>query len=610
MTASWEQLISSSPASRTVARPAEDAVVVERGLRVPMRDGTCLGAMLWRPETPGRYPVLVERGPHRLEWRTGPAGAYYAARGYVVVSVNLRGCGESEGTFSGPMPGSPAGDGFDTIEWAARQEWSNGRVGMLCGSVSGFTQYQTALEAPPHLTALLVRQAGGFDLYRAFSPGGALPLAAWQFIAADWTRHNLESVPSERRAIAERRVQEYLAAIEAAAPRLLEHPSDPRRRTAVVTPTHLTQRLPLANHPFFAGIADYYNEWLAHPARDDWWEQVNLARQAAAVQVPICHLGGWFDGLIRATLDAYVAMRAHAVAKEAQRLIVGPWPHGPQNVGVTHVGDLALGPNAALDFFAFRGRWYDSYLQGRATGVDTDPRVWLYLIGVDRWIGSDTWPPDGVIPTRWYLRGSESTGLLAPTPPETTEDPDRYVYDPEDPVPSIAGGGYLGMGMDQSALEPRLCTYTSAPLARPLCLVGPLQAVLHAASSAPDTDWVVKLTWVRPDGSSIVLSAGVLRARYRAGFLQPALLEPDQPSRFEVEMQPLSVVIPAGHRLRLTVTSSDFPALDRNLNTGGPIGQETAGQSATNTLYHDAVHPSHVILPVWGTTGRSAGRVP
>ena len=600
---SWEHLIVSSPASHTVARPAEHPVVIETGLRVPMRDGIHLGATLWRPAAPGRYPVLIERGPHRLEWRTGPAGEYYAARGYAVLGVNLRGCGESEGAFSGPMPGTPSGDGYDTVEWAARQEWSNERTGMLCGSISGFTQYQTAVETPPHLTALLVRQAGGFDVYRALNPGGILALALCQFIAADWTRHNLERVPPERRAIAERRVREFQDAVEAAKPGAVAHPSDPNRRTAVMTPTSLAQRLPLANHPFFVEIADYYNAWLAHPARDDWWEQGNLAPRAPAVQVPIAHLGGWFDGFIRATLDAYTAMRANAGAKDSQRLIVGPWPHGPQNIGVTQVGDLSLGPNASLDFFAFRGRWYDHYLQDRPTNLAGDPRVWLYLIGVDTWIGSETWPPGGVAATPWYLQSGDGPGSLAPTPPNASEPSDRYAYDPENPVPSIAGGGYLGMGIDQSALEHRLVPYTSAPLAGPLCLVGPVQTVLHAASSAPDTDWVVKLTGVHPDGASIVLSAGVLRARYRAGLAQPAPLEPGQPTRFDVEMLPLSVVIPAGHRLRLTITSSDFPALDRNLNTGGEVGQEASGQVATNLIYHDAVCPSRVILPILGAGG-------
>jgi putative CocE/NonD family hydrolase len=598
MVEAWEKLVVSSPSARTIARPPEHEIGVERGIHVRLRDGTQLGAMLWRPKTPGRYPVLVERGPHRLDWRTGKAGEYYAARGYAVLSVNVRGSGESEGDFRGPMPGAPAGDGFDTVEWAAGQEWSNGRVGMLCGSVSGFTQYQTAVETPPHLTALLVRQAAGFDVYRAFVPGGAFSLAGLQFVAADWTRHRLEGLPAEHRALAERRVTEFQEAVAAAGQQFVEDPIDPSRRAAIVAPTTLAQHLPLAPHPFFSNVADYYNDWLAHPTSDVWWEEVNLSRRAKQVQIPICHLGGWFDALVRATLDAYTSMRSDAVARQEQRLIIGPWPHGPENIGVTRVGALEFGPQAALDFFAFRGRWYDHYLQDRPTDVTADPRVWLYLIGPDAWIGSETWPPPGVVEAPWYLRNGDGAGQLSTDPPSSSDGPDHYDYDPAHPVPSLAGGGPFGMGVDQAAVEHRLLTYTSPPLAHPLALVGPLQVVLYAASNAPDTDWVVKLTWVRPDESSIVLSGGILRARYHAGFEQATLLEPDRPTRLLVEMLPLSIVVPAGHRLRLTMTSSDFPAFDRNLNTGGPIGREIDGRTATNSIFHDAARPSHVILPI------------
>jgi putative CocE/NonD family hydrolase len=269
-------------------------------------------------------------------------------------------------------------------------------------------------------------------------------------------------------------------------------------------------------------------------------------------------------------------------------------------IGPTRVADLGFGPEAALDFLAFRGRWYDHHLQGRANGVENDPRVWLYVIGAERWIGCDTWPPPGMSPTAWFFRAGDGAGVLSPHPPTTSEAPDAYVDDPENPVPSLRGGGsfgLFGMGADQSPLEHRLLAYTSAPLARPLALIGPSRAVLVASSSAPDTDWVVKLTWVRPDGMSIVLSGGILRARYRESYARPMPLEPDRPTRFDVEMMPLSVVIPAGHRLRVTVSSSDYPAFDRNLNIGAPIGQETRGRIATNRIYHDHLHPSRIVLP-------------
>jgi len=601
----WTELITDSPASRTRTRPPEHEVSVERGLRIPMRDGTELGAMLWQPKTSGRYPVIVERGPHRLEERTGQAGAYYAERGYVVVSVSLRGSGESGGDFVGPMPGSPPGDGSDTIEWAAAQPWSNGHCGMICGSVSGFTAQQTAVEAPSHLSALFVRQASGFQLYRTLAPGGAFALATLQGVAASWIDHRLGAFSQEQRTLAESRLREYQEAnARTADQNVIHHPNRPGRTSIILPATSVTDHLPLTPHPLFAGVADHYNDWLAHPEEDEWWRPTDLARLVDRVQVPVCHLGGWFDPFIGQTLLAFTLMRERAAtseAREGQRLIVGPWLHGPENVGKTRIGDLEFERDAALDFLAFRGRWYDHALQGRSNGVENDPRVWLYVIGAERWIGCDTWPPPGLTPTAWFLHRGNGPGILSTEAPTTREVADGFAYDPENPIPSLRGGGFFGlfgMGVDQSSLEHRLLTYTSTPLAQPLALIGPLRAILIAASSAPDTDWIVKLTWVRPDETSIVLSGGILRARYRESFGRPRLLEPGQPTRFTVEMMPLSVVIPAGHRLRVTISSSDYPAFDRNLNTGGPIGKETQGRVATNQIFHDDLRPSHLLLPV------------
>jgi putative CocE/NonD family hydrolase len=314
------------------------------------------------------------------------------------------------------------------------------------------------------------------------------------------------------------------------------------------------------------------------------------------VQVPICHLGGWFDNLVKDTLAAFTAMQGRAATAEArkgQRLIVGPWVHGPMNTHGKPVGLLEFGPNAKLDFNAFRQRWYDAQL-GEKDTLENDPVVWLYLTGPDRWLGFDSWPPPQMKPTPWYVH----TNLLAEGVPEGDQEPDVFEYDPDDPVPTLAGEGAMGMGLDQRSIEERLLAYTSLPLEGPLTLVGPVTTVLHAGSSARDTDWVAKLTMVRPDGASVILTGGVLRARFRHSLEHPEMLEPNQPERFEIRMLPISIVIPAGHRLRLTVTSSDFPAFDRNLNTGGPIGQEQRGQKAINTIYHDSLLPSHVLLPV------------
>ncbi|MBX3001776.1 MAG: CocE/NonD family hydrolase [Caldilineaceae bacterium] len=577
----WNAYVVPAPRDVLTPRPPDHDVVVERDLRIPLRDGTVLAAMLWRPAGAGPWPVLVERSPMRFEERTGPAGEYHAARGVAVLGVALRGCLGSGGEF-GIDVGSPEGDGYDTVEWVAAQPWCNGRVGLICGSISGYTAYQTLVEAPLHLMPTLVRE-GPISMYHGAEPSAGILTA--QQVATTWTEHRLASLPPEQHSQAQVLLDTWQRDVQAAGAAASGTPFQ-------IVP-EMARRLPVVPNPLFQGIADYYETMLRTPTPEE--QRTSVLARAERVTVPVCHLGGWFDGLTRHSLDAFQAMRAHAAtpaARAGQRLLIGPWVHGPANTHGKPVGLLEFGPNAALDFFAFRQRWVDAYLDG-ARALDADPIVWLYLMGPDRWLGFDSWPPP-TQPTPWYL----NTHTLALQPPTTEQLPDAFEYDPGNPVPSLADGGALNIGADQRPVEDRLLTYTSPPLDAPLTLVGPVTTILYAASSVPDTDWFVRLTLVRPDGASVILTGGALRARFRHSPLAPSLLEPNKPERFEIDMMPISVVIPAGHSLRLTVTSSDFPAFDRNLNTGGPLSREAAGQVAINRVYHDAQLPSHIILPV------------
>jgi putative CocE/NonD family hydrolase len=597
----WTRRIVASPLSRTQPRPAEQGVLVEGGLGAPMRDGAQLAGVVWRPAEPGRYPVLVERAPHRPEERTGPAGQYYAARGYAVVGLNLRGCGASGGDFDGASLGAPRGDGYDAVEWAARQPWSNGRVGTICGSISGYTAYQAVVEAAPHLGPAFVRQAApAFLSYPWSRPTGAVLLSLLQFAVADWTGNLLDRFPPERRAAAERMRRRFKRSkADERRDHYLADPSDPDRRAAVLGVTGFTRRLPLVPHPSFAAVAELYDQLVANAARGRI--RSNLQPDVARVQVPVCHLGGWFDLLTVNTIAAFRAMRdraGNAAARAGQRLVIGPWRHGAECIGQDRVGVLEFGPNARLDYFAFRGRWYDHHLRGERNGVEADPPVWLYVIGPDAWLGCDDWPPPGMVETAWYLRSGEHGGALSTGRPTSAESPDAFEYDPRDPVPSLQGYLPFGAAQDQAPLEHRLLTYTSPQLERPLALIGPLRAVLYAASTAPDTDWIAKLTWVRPDGSSVVLSGAFMRARFRGSTTRPKLLQPNRPTRYELHFMPLSIVIPAGHRLRLTITSSDFPGFARNLNTATPPAEQRRPRRATNTVLHDRLRPSHIVLPV------------
>jgi uncharacterized protein len=581
--APWEAYVVPAPRDVILPRPVSHEVVVERGLRIPMLDSVELAGILWRPLGPGPWPVLIERCPHRLEERGSPAGDYHAGRGIAVLCVGMRGCAGSDGEFSGTIPGSPVGDGYDTVEWAAAQPWCDGRAGLICGSISGLTAYQTAVEAPPHLIPSLVREG---PLDSAWLSSSCRSLLAAQWVTVAWAENRLSYLPPAQRARLQTLVdtwqQEMQEAMRAAAP---DSPFQPV--------PNMLRHLPLTPHPLLSPAADYYDDWLG--PSDPSTADATLLHNVHQVSVPICHLGAWFDGILRDTVAAFCAMQARARtagARSGQRLIVGPWVHGPFSTHGKPVGLLEFGPNAELDFFAFRQRWYDAHLTIQSDRLE-EPVVWLYLIGPDRWLGFDSWPPPVEAKALYLI-----TDGLAEAPAGVPQEPDTYEYDPNDPVPSLAGGGAMGIGLDQRPVEDRLLTYTSPPLEAQLTLAGPVKTILYASSSAPDTDWIVRLTMVRPDGASVILSGGTVRARYHRSPTKPVRLEPHRPERFEIEMMPVSIVIPTGCALRLTVTSSDFPAFDRNLNTGGPIGRESVGQVAVNRIYHDAQLPSHVVLPV------------
>jgi putative CocE/NonD family hydrolase len=559
-----------------------------------MRDGTRLDATIWRPAEPGTYPVIVERVAYELAGRCAESAAYWARRGYVFVGQNVRGCYASEGEYGwGRHDAWGANrDGYDTVEWAGVQPWSSGNVGMVDGSYSGMTQYLLAPTRPPHLKALSVREAASFA-YPSLYPGGALQLVWLGFCM----RHILRD--------------------------LLPHEADSPERTpvrarlerAIEEQDSWMAHLPLKSCSPLEGIPQsrFYFEALDHPQDGPYWWPLSLALKYAEVDVPILHLGGWFDVFLTGTLRSFSGIRAHgrtAHCRQSQRLLVGPWKHGPENVGRCRAGEMDF-PCAAFDLNAARLRWYDYWLKGIENGVMDGPAARVYLMGADRWLDLDAWPPQGIDYTPLYLReGTErmdahtdaslNNGHLTFALPGADERPDSYAYDPHDPVPSLFAYGDYGPH-DYRSLEGRMLCYTSTPLERDLAVVGRLKAVLYGLSSAPDTDWVVRLCDVHPDGRSMSICDGILRARYRESFQQPTLLVPGRIYRFEVDLLPTAYSFKAGHRLRVHVTSSDFPRYDRNLNTGGPFGEEVRGQMAVNTVFHDTIRPSHLVLPIYPT---------
>jgi putative CocE/NonD family hydrolase len=568
----------------SVSEPSYE-IRIERTVPVPMRDGTVLRADVYRPRADGVFPVLVGRVGYKLrDWPMDfytPMGEYYARRGYVVVWQNVRGTFASEGRFQ-PFVDDAWGanrDGYDTIEWAASQFWSDGKVGMLGGSYSGLTQYLVAPTRPPHLKALFV-QTGWGSAYAQMFRGGAYMLQLISWWPLGMVLHQLqdETAPPGTEA-ARARLEKALGEIE-----------------------NRYRNLPLKSCPPLEGLADWYFAWLDHPKDGPFWWPTDLATQFSAVDVPIVHWNGWFDYRLDVTLNSFQGIRAQGRSEQCrkgQRLVIGPWCHFPPAAW-----QLDFGPEAVLDDSAYRLRWYDYWLKGIENGITDEPPVRIFLMGANRWLSMDDWPPRQVTYRPIYLRAgagrseaSLNNGNLTFEPPAETEQPDSYLYDPEDPIPSIRTFENPGPH-DYRTAEGRMLTYTSDLLKSDLTVIGPVRAVLYGLSSARDTDWVVRLCDVWPDGRSMWVCDGILRARYRNSLEREELMVPGQIYQFEVDMCATAQVFPAGHRLRVQVTSSDFPWYDRNLNTGGPFGEEVRGQVAVNTVFHDTLRPSHVLLPV------------
>jgi putative CocE/NonD family hydrolase len=353
--------------------------------------------------------------------------------------------------------------------------------------------------------------------------------------------------------------------------------------------------------PLPRDLAPWYYRWIDHPDHDGWWADRDVTGVLPELALPGLHLVGWYDRFCRSTVANYLAM---IEAGAPQKLVIGPWPHGvPVNVAS---GDRHFGPQASVDARALVLRWYDRWLRDERNGVEDEPPVRLYILGQDAWRDADAWPLPGTRYRTLHLRsgGAANTragdGRLSDEAPATDESPDRYLYDPADPTPAVPGRLARPWGsVDQGPIEDRgdVLVYSTPPLEHDLDAIGPVEARLFAASSAPDTDWVVKLVDVGPDGRVDRLCEGMIRARYRESQATPTLLEPDRVYEYRIDLGPLGNRFRAGHRIRVEVASASFPQFDRNMNTGGSFGAESTGRPATQRILHDASHPSHIRLP-------------
>ena len=573
--------------------------------QVPMRDGVPLATEVYLPRQSGNYPVVLTRSPYtRGSLAAGsncdnPRLTELARRGYVGLNQDARGRYRSGGAFD-PFQ-QEGGDGYDTVEWAAQQPWSDGRVGIFGASYVGVTTLQAAAHAPPHLVTAVAEITasdyhdnwtyvnGAFDLH--LNQGWTLA-----FFLADSYRRSLYGSGFSLQEI-DRRVA---ARMEAGRRDLL---------------SKWVWMLPLNSMPAFREDAPYYYDWLAHPDYDSYWRQVDIEQRYADITVPVLHTGGWYDVFAVGTVRNFVGMRANGgspAARNGTKLVMTCCGHTRAQ------GLIGWGPEAQTFDAALTNRWFDHYLKGVDNGIDREPDVQLFVMvppdsGTDAggfYLAADEYPLPQAQPIRFHLgsggrantrHGDGTLSREAPAGP-----PDRFVYDPADPVPTMGGnlccGDFLLRGaVDQSDIELRddVLVYTSEPLAEDLVVIGPVTVRLWASSTARDTDFTAKLVDVHMDGIAHNVLDRIVRARYRNGSKSaPSLITPGETYEYTIPLGDTATVFRRGHRIRLEVSSSNFPHFDRNLNTGHPLGQDAAMVTATQTIFHDAAHPSYVELPV------------
>ncbi|MBA2376032.1 MAG: CocE/NonD family hydrolase [Rubrobacter sp.] len=580
-------------------------ILIQKNIPATMRDGIILMSNIYRPTDDGPYPVLLTRMPYGKDL---PRDFTYfdpvraVERGYIVVVQDVRGRFASEGDFD-PFP-QEIPDGHDSVEWAAKLPGSDGSVGMWGLSYFGKTQWHAAETRPPSLKSIVPGQTWGNHLNGASLRGGAQELGLIQYWAqASIAPGNLfRKFAGNREEIANR-----LPAVLATADELFAgsgYDSLP------------FSELPNADATLLLG--------LGRSVDDAAWDAVNIDGKYDRINVPSFHIGGWYDCFIGETLRQYEAMKewGEESGTRPPRLLVGPWTHasfgntfGGMSFGMASSGGFI---NANGDFTERHLRWFDATLKNDDAALESDPPVEVFVMGENRWRGFDEWPPPS-LEEEWLLRSGG--GLSRETPTRSGRaggtdgagEADEFDYDPRSPVPTVGGATLLapihGSGpMDQRNIEARddVLTYTSEPFESEYTVIGAVHATLFAASSAPDTDFVVRLTDVHPDGRSITVTDGIIRASARESYPAPGMVRPTRPSPIEtgrvyeycVDLWATGVTFGVGHRMRIAVTSSSFPRWDRNLNTGESGAVSGRTEVARQSVFHDAEHPSRVTMSV------------
>jgi hypothetical protein len=554
----------------------------DTNVAIPMRDSVLLRADVWRPAGDGKFPVLVYRTPYGKQAAEDDYTTFSKAldRGYAVVIQDVRGRYASAGEFN---PYRNEGqDGYDTIEWAATQPWSDGRVGSFGLSYPGAVQWLAAVESPPHLKAMV--PAMTFSRPETFFYSGGV----WDLSWISWVWFNIAPDALERLGRAPRTDEQVAGDWEANSNKWLHY-------------------LPLNQLEALHDAAPWYYEWLDHPPADPWWDWADLTTRYRKTTAAVLNISGWYDEGYGPTgaIENFQGLRAARAGRPSRtQLIIGPWPHGVGGIGRSKAGDRSMGTNASLDYDELVLSWMDRYVREIPNGVDTLPRVRVYLMGADEWLTGSRWPLAGTVPMPLYLSGGDSIapdGRLLKTRPREDEAFSVFFSDPEHPLTDPYGDASGAHDYNRLTGRSDLLSFDTAPLDSAVDVVGPVSADLYFSVDNRDTDFYVRLLDVAPDGTAYNLmhpGLTVQRASARNGTMSPELLVPNRVYRLRLTRMLTGNRFLPGHRIRIQISASFFPWFSRNLHTGYSDVTGDVMAPARITVYHDRLHPSRITLTV------------
>ena len=547
-----------------VISESNTAVIEELDVKVSMRDGVRLSTNIYRPNVPGKFPVLLTRSPYGNGGKGNRFAHSFVKRGYIVVAQDTRGRYESEGVFDALQ--SEALDGYDTQQWVGEQPWSNGKIGTYGGSYVGFTQWMPAPLQNPNLVTMIPVVTFS-DFHDMVYQDGAFRLELWGLWSYEMTTP-------------------YKVVLDS----ILKSPDD------------ILLTLPLIDQDKRLGWkVPFLRDWLLHPEHDRYWNRTSLGEGYSKIKASVYNIGGWYDILLKGTINNYIKMTGPLIDPEIrkkQKILIGPWVH---DAGKRKVGELDFGESAELNETELMFRWFDNQLKGIDNGADTEPPVKIFVMGDNRWRYENEWPLARTDYQKYYFHSKGNANTLSgdgSMDTKLTDDKvvDKYIYDPKNPVRTIGSMGPY----DQRQVEARtdVLVYNTGTLKEDMEVTGPVNAVIYASSSAKNTDFTAKLVDVYPDGKAIRICEGIIRVDHRNPSLPPSNIEPGKIYNYTIDLWATSNVFKKGHQLRVEISSSNFPRFDRNLNTGNYFATDTTFIKAEQIIYHNAEYPSAIVLPI------------